>query len=346
MGKTWRDKAKALERARRRALEVPPEPKPRKPNTIQAAHDTVFAICELLEAILLDVDMRTLLVSVQRVCKRWNAVIASSPPLQRRLFFLPSFPRSSCEASSTAYASVQDCFEQNPLLQWAFPCFFVQDFDKGPCPDHVQRGHLPKGFVLAGTRGNVWRTELLPMLDTRFRERRHRACARRCASWRRMLVSQPPPVTVARVGTMDESPEPPRRMAAIPGGLRMGALYDEVFAVNWEGRARSEMGRLRWAWIVWRAPEGTRPPRARGCWHRPEMHSARWYDSADLVIGETSRGSRDQERGCETHLELRKDKGGKCFLKHQSFAWTVGHKGTKWLYRCEDYEAGETPLTL
>src|SRR5690625_2582029 len=55
------------------------------PTAMQHVLDT----SELLELILVHVDMQTLLTSAQRTSRTWHALIATSPPLQRRLFFLP-----------------------------------------------------------------------------------------------------------------------------------------------------------------------------------------------------------------------------------------------------------------
>lgn len=53
------------------------------------ATNTVLGTTELLERVLLQTDMRTLLVSVQRVCRRWNELITTSPSLQKHLFLQP-----------------------------------------------------------------------------------------------------------------------------------------------------------------------------------------------------------------------------------------------------------------
>ena len=70
----------------------------------------VFIIPELLEAILLSADVRTILVS-QRVCKYWYMLIYESPRLQRALFFEPD---------------TNAAFSQNSLLQEIFPFCFSQ----------------------------------------------------------------------------------------------------------------------------------------------------------------------------------------------------------------------------
>ncbi|RAH51111.1 uncharacterized protein BO95DRAFT_319387, partial [Aspergillus brunneoviolaceus CBS 621.78] len=48
-------------------------------------------IPEILEKILLGLDMKTLLLST-RVCRAWNALIRSSPSIQKALFFRAADP--------------------------------------------------------------------------------------------------------------------------------------------------------------------------------------------------------------------------------------------------------------
>lgn len=80
-------------------------------------HHEIFGIPEILEAILLNIDIRDLLVSAQRICKHWRELVATSPRLQQRLFIAPDFtgPRKI-----------------NPLLQEAFPfCFPDPENERG-----------------------------------------------------------------------------------------------------------------------------------------------------------------------------------------------------------------------
>ncbi|KJX95619.1 hypothetical protein TI39_contig4100g00022 [Zymoseptoria brevis] len=68
---------------------VPPSKAQSPPSTsvaMSSAASNVFGTAELLELILLDVDMRTLLLG-QRVSKDFNNTITSSPSLQEKLFF-------------------------------------------------------------------------------------------------------------------------------------------------------------------------------------------------------------------------------------------------------------------
>ncbi|KAG7294538.1 hypothetical protein NEMBOFW57_004613 [Staphylotrichum longicolle] len=55
--------------------------------------------------------------------------------------------------------------------------------DSSTDPPTIQRDYVP------------------PLLDERYRRELHHACARRGASWRRMLLSDPPVTVVGRVGS-------------------------------------------------------------------------------------------------------------------------------------------------
>ncbi|KAJ5105749.1 hypothetical protein NUU61_003096 [Penicillium alfredii] len=71
----------------------------------------VWSTPELLESVLLPLDPRTLLVSAQRVCRTWTSLIRESSAIQKALFFTP------VEGVSTEKA-------HNPLLAAAFPSLF------------------------------------------------------------------------------------------------------------------------------------------------------------------------------------------------------------------------------
>lgn len=57
----------------------------------------VLEVNELLEAILLGLDMKTLLLA-HRVSRNWRANIGESKPLQKKLFFLPAREGDSCSS--------------------------------------------------------------------------------------------------------------------------------------------------------------------------------------------------------------------------------------------------------
>lgn len=60
-----------------------------EPSNSQDNAHAVFFVAELLENTLIDVDMKTLLLS-QRVNRFWLQVIGNSQLLQKKLFFLPA----------------------------------------------------------------------------------------------------------------------------------------------------------------------------------------------------------------------------------------------------------------
>ncbi|KAF2721862.1 hypothetical protein K431DRAFT_303163 [Polychaeton citri CBS 116435] len=53
------------------------------------AGQRVSDICELLEAVLLDLPVKQLFTTAPLVCRQWRRVIQSSSPLKRRRFFSP-----------------------------------------------------------------------------------------------------------------------------------------------------------------------------------------------------------------------------------------------------------------
>lgn len=173
------------------------------------------------------------------------------------------------------------------------------------------------------------------MIDMRCQGQRHGAYVRRGASWRRMLLSQPPVVKVARVGSPQDRARRQRdgHMAVFEGGLTMGEFYDAVFAICWEGRRwwldESQPG-LResfGAWVAWRVPlEST--GRRHETVDDQGLAPLRWLAAADLVIGEAgSTWFHRVEDACNSHIN------GGCFM--DQFSW-MG----RWTYQCEEYELG------
>jgi hypothetical protein len=126
----------------------------------------VFQIPGLLETILSNLDICTLLVSAQRVSKTWHTLISGSQQLQRALFFEPD-PHSAKR--------------HNPLLAAIFPfCFHhLRLHDSQDLPFISKCTYLP----------DLW-CGLFPPID-RFRAKRE-VFSRGDASWKRMLVHQPP----------------------------------------------------------------------------------------------------------------------------------------------------------
>jgi hypothetical protein len=105
------------------------------------AMESVLYISELLEAILLHLDMTTLLVSAPRVSKTWHSVMIASPAIQQALYFKP-IPITTSRKSAHGPEGCQvhgwdptsDKEDEtrpvlNPLLAKYFRCCFF-DFGK------------------------------------------------------------------------------------------------------------------------------------------------------------------------------------------------------------------------
>jgi hypothetical protein len=157
---------------------------------------------EICENVLLGLDVRTLLLS-QLVCQRWADLIHSSSAIQQALFFKPAASKHLQER------------QINPLLAEQFPPWFPEDNPEA----------CAKGF------------SALDMNE--FFESRERYLHPN-ASWRRMLIQQPPATTLSWV----ERREFPASTSACqwtigedvesPGcGIRMRLLYDLILAQFW-----------------------------------------------------------------------------------------------------------------
>ncbi|KAJ6482725.1 hypothetical protein C8R45DRAFT_1002256 [Mycena sanguinolenta] len=150
---------------------------------------TVIASPELLELTLTHLPMRDLLVTAPLVSKTWHA-ITLTPTLQRLLFFQPDTSSGRAE---------------NPLLVELFPPFFAPG---GP---------------------NRWTWPNFEAIKSMPWSKAPNAFKRPDASWRRMLVTQPPAQRLviterchARGG------DSVRRAVLDDPSLRMGVLYDLV----------------------------------------------------------------------------------------------------------------------
>ncbi|PLB46120.1 hypothetical protein P170DRAFT_512694 [Aspergillus steynii IBT 23096] len=132
----------------------------------QQQASTLFFIPELMEQILLHLDMRTLLTSA-RVCSSWNTVIRDSPKIQTALFFRPMPETETQNHPRTT----------NPLItQIMWPQFFSTYFNTDP-PRKIQWG-APVS-ALAPLKDRLITDTIKPYLRAE-------------ASWRKMLLKQPP----------------------------------------------------------------------------------------------------------------------------------------------------------
>ncbi|KAJ7032605.1 hypothetical protein C8F04DRAFT_1100134 [Mycena alexandri] len=179
------------------------------PTGMFPAQETALATPELLELILARLPMRDLLVSASRVSKMWNAV-TRTPTLQRALFFQPDIEPTSP-------------LMRNPLLMAMFPPFFASEGPDGDSP---------------GGPPSIMKMPWANAPD---------AFRRANASWRRMLVVQPPAPTLIVTNSYHTPGGTFERRARIDfdDGLRMGVLYDLLlprvhrlgtwFCMRWPG---------------------------------------------------------------------------------------------------------------
>ncbi|EXA53487.1 hypothetical protein FOQG_07461 [Fusarium oxysporum f. sp. raphani 54005] len=198
----------------------------------------ILAVPELLELILLHLDMKTLLVSASRVCRHWAAIIGESPRIQQALFFQPV---------SSAGARRPQSFTLNPLLVEKFGrCFF--DIDRKytylrRADSFLRLPWAPEGAIKAQGEARS-----LSMLE---KTERLENFTMGTSSWRRMLVSQPPPPTMGylksegfnmwfrNVRTALIKPKSSQ-------GLCMGQLYDMVHSTTCQPENYSMWYRISW----------------------------------------------------------------------------------------------------
>ncbi|CAG7964072.1 unnamed protein product [Penicillium nalgiovense] len=125
---------------------------------------------EILEMILAGTDMRTLLTSAQRVCRNWASLIRNSRSIQKTLFFIP--------IKDSEWGIGQKI--PNPLLTETFASFFPTKNR----PDSYQFDFSD----LVMTRDASTLAQFI----------------RADASWRKMLVQQPP---ISKIGLFHISHE-------------------------------------------------------------------------------------------------------------------------------------------
>ncbi|OLN83732.1 hypothetical protein CCHL11_08698 [Colletotrichum chlorophyti] len=242
---------------------------------LQGASETALGIPELLESVLLHVDMTTLLVTASRVNKTWKTVIDKSPAIQQALFFRPvaNEPSASRRNEGTSLwlpserAAAADFPGPrrmlNPLLAEKFEqCFF----DLGPTYSCHRRANcfyeLPWTAQPVRTVQEFWggwsqaRPPRLEADAALAEAESRRRFTRRGASWRRMLVSQPPPPCLGYMNFDICSPTAEGQkvssaavQAEDEAGLRMGQLYDVV-----QERAGHHGGHALWFRVLWGRP--------------------------------------------------------------------------------------------
>jgi len=174
---------------------------------MSTAKDSVISTPELLELTLSHLPMRDLLVTAPLVNKTWQA-LTLTPTLQRVLFF-----QADLAASQPT---------QNPLLAELFPPFFIQEV----------RG----SWELPGSALSIKSMPWSEAPDAFKREE---------ASWRRMLVTQPPARRLIVTETRHGGGGNYERGAVLKDPLlHMGVLYD--LAVRTIARPGRPSFAIRW----------------------------------------------------------------------------------------------------
>lgn len=184
----------------------------------------VFGIPELLENILSHLDMRTLLLA-QRTSQEFAAQIHTSPKLQRALFFRPKEPGTT---------PIHEEDDGNLWHGQLSPCGFHTKARSAFKIQHVRLNPLLlDAFPWLGTNPDMGLTQY-DFIESPWANATDAFC-RHNASWRRMLLSQPPATSLfiddhrpggeykselARTAKWDMGTD----------GLRMGSLYDLVYA--------------------------------------------------------------------------------------------------------------------
>jgi hypothetical protein len=212
--------------------------------SITTAASRVFAVTELIETILLDVDQRSLLISCIRVCRIWHGLITASHALQRHLYFLPGHTLNSRASPLISAQGEAGEVAINPLLDWGFSGWFSpaqwgkpwewfssgrsMNYERPPlychseesCPEDYGQRSLNDFFILPwNVNADAWR--------------------RREASWRKMFITQPP-VTSFEIRYIEDGryrhyekvdlSYPQQDKAQVAGELNMGPLYDYIHA--------------------------------------------------------------------------------------------------------------------
>ncbi|KAJ5827729.1 hypothetical protein N7447_004492 [Penicillium robsamsonii] len=204
-----------------------------------------LSIPEIFELILLNLDIRTLLTKATRICHTWSHFINSSPRIQWTLFFRP------------LDNALNKPKIQNPLLAETFPSIFHQSGSSNG--GSTKYNDTDVDTANEDTTSNLTFTTF----DMVRNPHKWDAYIRPEASWRRMLVQQPPVYTVSllrsNVGhggqylyiyeALDDQKEP-------AGGLRMDIVFEAlVFGDRWD---QDEYSATKMVWGRERLPQQVR----------------------------------------------------------------------------------------
>jgi hypothetical protein len=245
-----------------------PEPKPR------TAKQKALRSTEILEQVFSNLDMVTLLVSVPRVNKTWKAVVEGSVSLQRKLYFAPdaNAPRGRHPQANWTKDKREKKFPiiNSLLVRYFRSCFFnfgcLYGYPRRSDSFHEMRWTPKRNRLKLKKMGDrkkyrsvgpkMSKGEALQASQDRDR------FTRAGASWRRMLVTQPPipDFTVLMFSPLRDELSPEKLEFGLidtndpEGGLRMGQLYDFV-----QDKASNHPLHSLWYRIAWFEPTGPFP---------------------------------------------------------------------------------------
>lgn len=226
---------------------------------MESAAERLAATPELMHQVFAQLDMQTLLISIQRVCKAWRDIVKASHSLQRALFFEP--------VAALDNSNIMNKRVINPLLQEIFTPFFPGPGEPSDRSAQVRMKNEPFAFMDKPARG-IGSEKTRPVTKISGAACRD-AFLRKEASWRKMQIQQP---TVPRLGYVEirgpgersfytDTLEP----ALAASGVTMGMLYDVVyrflgqkadrsgFNVHWR-TAAAESGAKPWYYSM--TPDG------------------------------------------------------------------------------------------
>ncbi|KAL4799215.1 hypothetical protein BDV19DRAFT_385466 [Aspergillus venezuelensis] len=233
------------------------------------ATERALCIPEILELILLQMEMADLLVAAQRVNSHWLAIIRNSPRLQQALFFdpvsAPAEPKELYDLSESVARGESAIPEPyctqlrvsiNPLLEKHFGRVFfnlTKDREFNRWEQFMQQ-------MTFATKQDWARSAIDESYKAQWR-----AYTRREASWRRMLVTQPPQPglgyvrrsktgqgdSVVHAAFLDRSKASTDKDGPdfnLKPGLRFGLVYD---IVQDGGVRHYNLDRAIWIRVTW-----------------------------------------------------------------------------------------------
>ncbi|KAK7212748.1 hypothetical protein V2G26_019926 [Clonostachys chloroleuca] len=195
----------------------------------------VFATPELLETILQMVeDMPTMIASAPLVCRAWKNHIDTSPALQRALFFAPDLKTTMSDPDAEV------SFRLNPLLSQHFGAL-VQvplNFECTRMGTNLEDMFDIKKLLKTGMSITKYKRKILRKtglgINKYKRKSLHDQFTYKRASWRRMLITQPPARKVGLVHPHQDWHTPSiLEKAVLVEGLRMGQFWDTVYYTLW-----------------------------------------------------------------------------------------------------------------